>query len=88
MQAQDPKQRVLFVGLMFMFVLSARLLILNRIGAFVLAVLLVLFCLWIGFRMIERLVAAMWSLAGLLTTKFFNKPEATAVTASKHLGSE
>ena len=88
MQAQNPKQRVLFVGLMFMFVLSARLLVLNRIGAFVLAVMLVLFGLCICFRVVERLVAAMWSLAGILTTKFFSKPEATAVTASKRLGSE
>ena len=88
MQAQDPKQKLLFVGLMFMFVLSARLLVLNRIGAFALAVLLVLFCLWICFRMVERLVAAMWSLAGILTTRFFSKPEATAVAGSKRLGSE
>ena len=88
MQAQDPKQRLLFAGLMFILVLSARLLVLNRIGAFALAVLLVLFCLWICFRMVERLVAAMWSLAGLLSTKFFSKPEATAVTGSKRLGSE
>ena len=88
MQAQDPKQRVLFVGLMFMFVLSARLLVLNRVGAFLLAVLLVLFGVWICFRLVERLVAAMWSLAGILTTKFFSKPEATDVTASQHLGSE
>jgi hypothetical protein len=88
MQAQDPKQRALFVGLVFMFVLSARLLVLNRIGAFVLAVLLVLSGVWICFRMVERLVAAMWSLAGLLTTKFFSKPEATSATDSKHLGGE
>ena len=88
MQAQDPKQRVLFVGLMFMFVLAARLLVLNRIGAFVLAILLILFCLWIGFRMVERLVFAMWSLAGVLTTKFFSKPEEASATDSKRLGGE
>ena len=88
MQAQVPKQRVLFVGLMFMFVLSARLLVLTRMGAFLLAIVIVISGLWIGFRMLERLVATMWSLAGLLVTKFFRKAEAEAVTSSERLGSE
>jgi len=88
MQAQNPMQRVLFVGLMFMVVLSARLLVMNRLGAFLLAIAIVIFGLCIGFRMVERLVAAMWKLAGLMATKFSRKPETTAVTDSKRLGSE
>ena len=75
MQAQNPTQRLLFVGLMFMVVLSARLLVMNRAGAFLLAIVIVISGLCIGFRMVERLVAAMWSLAGMLATKFFRKPE-------------
>jgi hypothetical protein len=88
MKGQNPTQRLLFVGLMFTVVLSARLLVATRVGAFVLAIVLVLFGLCICFRMVERLVAAMWGLAGLLTTKFFSKPEETAVTDSQRLGGE
>jgi hypothetical protein len=88
MQAENTKQRVLFVGLMFMVVLSARLLVMNRVGAFLLAIAIVIFGLCIGFRMVERLVWTMWSLAGLLAAKFFSKPEGAAATDPKRLGSE
>ena len=40
MQAQKTKQRVLFVGLMFTVVLSARLLVMSRAGAFLLAIVI------------------------------------------------
>jgi Na+-transporting methylmalonyl-CoA/oxaloacetate decarboxylase gamma subunit len=88
MQAQNTKQRVLFVGLMFMFVLSARLLVMSRAGAFLLAIVIVISGLCIGFRMVERLVAAMWTLAGMLATKFFRKPEESAETDPERLGSQ
>ena len=88
MQAQNTTQRVLFVGLMFMVVLSARLLVMSRAGAFLLAIAIVIFGLCIGFRMVERLVAAMWSLAGLLAARFLSKPEGAAATHSKRIGSE
>lgn len=88
MKGQNPTQRLLFVGLMFTVVLSARLLVTTRAGAFVLAIVLVLFGLCICFRMVERLVAAMWNLAGLLATKFFSKPEEPAATDFKRLGSK
>ena len=83
MQAQNPTQRLLFVGLMFMVVLSARLLVMNRAGAFLLAIVIVIFGLCIGFRMVERLVAAMWSLAGILAARFFGKPETAAQPTPK-----
>ena len=79
---------MLFVGVMFTVVLSARLLVMSRVGAFLLAIVIVVSSLCIGFRMVERLVAAMWSLAGLFTTRFFSKPEETAVADSKRIGSE
>ena len=87
MQAQNTSQRVLFVGLMFMVALSARLLVISRAGAFLFAIGIVIFGLCIGFRMVERLVAAMWSLAGLLAARFFSKPEGAA-THSKRLEGE
>ena len=88
MQAQNTKQRVLFVGLMFTVVLSARLLVLSRVGAFLLAIVIVISGLCIGFRMVERLVSAMWKLAGLMTIGFFSKPEETAAIDPNRLGSE
>ena len=88
MQAQNTKQRVLFVALMFTVVLLARLLVLSRVGAFLLAIVIVISGLCIGFRMVERLVAAMWKLAGLMTARFFSKPEETAAIDPKGLGSE
>jgi hypothetical protein len=86
MQAQNTTQRVLFVGLMFMVVLSARLLVMSRAGAFLFAIGIVIFGLCIGFRMVERLVAAMWSLAGSLAARFLSKPEGAAATGHKRLG--
>jgi len=88
MQAQNTKQRVLFVGLMFTVVVSARLLVLSRVGAFLLAIVIVISGLCIGFRMVERLVSSMWKLAGLMTTKFLSKPEETAAIDPHRLGSE
>ena len=41
MQAQNTKQRVLFVGLMFTVVLSARLLVMSRAGAFLLRAIVI-----------------------------------------------
>ena len=88
MQAQNAKQRVLFVGLMFTVVLSARLLVLSRAGAFLLAIVIIIAGFCIGFRMVERLVSAMWKLAGLMAAKFFGKPEEAAAIAPHRLGSE
>ena len=88
MQAQNTKQRVLFVGLMFTVVLSARLLVLSRVGAFLLAMVIVISGLCIGFRMVERLVAAMWKPAGLMAAKFFGKPEEAAAIDPHRFGSE
>jgi hypothetical protein len=88
MQAQNTKQRVLFVGLMFTLVLSARLLVMSRAGAYLLAIAIVVSGFCIGFRMVERLVAAMWKVAGLITTKFFSKPEEAAAIDPNRLGSE
>jgi hypothetical protein len=88
MQAQNTTQRVLFIGLMFMVVLSARLLVMSRAGAFLFAIVIVIFGLCIGFRMVERLVAVMWSLAGLLAARFLSKPEGAAATEPKRIGSE
>ena len=88
MQAQNTTQRVLFVGLMFMVVLCARLLVMSRAGAFLFAIAIVIFGLWVSFRMVERLVAAMWSSAGLLAARFLSKHEGAAATDSKHLEGE
>ena len=78
MQGQNTKQRVLFVGLMFTVVLFARLLVMTRAGAFLLATVIVISGFCIGFRMVERLVSTMWKLAGLMAAKFFGKPEEAA----------
>ena len=88
MQAQDTKQRVLFVGLMFTVVLSARLLVMSRVGAFLLAIVIVISGFCIGFRMVERLVSAMWKVAGLMATSFFSKTEETEAVDPNRLGSE
>jgi hypothetical protein len=88
MKGQNPTQRLLFVGLMFMVVLSARLLVMSRVGALLLAIVIVICGFCIGFRMIERLVAAMWTLAGTFATKLCSKPEEPAPTDFKRLGSE
>ena len=88
MQAQNTKQRALFVGLMFTVVLSARLLVMSRSGAFLLTIVIVISGLCIGFRMVERLVAAMWKLAGVMTIRFFSKPEETTAIDSNCLGSK
>ena len=88
MQGQNTKQRVLFVGLMFTVVLSARLLVMTRAGAFLLATVIVISGFCIGFRMVERLVAAMWKLAGLTASKFFGQPEETAAIDPNRVGSK
>jgi hypothetical protein len=88
MQAQNTKQRALFVGLMFTVVLSARLLVMSRAGAFLLAIVIVISGFCIGFRMVERLVSAMWKLAGFMASKLFDQPEETAAIDPRGLGSE
>ena len=88
MQAQNTKQRALFVGLMFTVVMSARLLVMSRAGAFLLAIVIVISGFCIGLRMVERLVAAMWKLAGVMTIRFFSKPEETTAIDSNCLGSK
>ena len=88
MQAESSIQRVLFVGLMFMVVLAARLLVMNRLGAFLVAIAIFVFVLCIGFRMVERLVARMWSLAGFLAARFFGKPATSTAPESSRLENE
>ena len=66
MLGEKTAQKVLFVWMIFLFLVSARLLLATRAGVYLGSLVIAGLTLWVTFRMVERLVAGAWKLSGAL----------------------
>ena len=88
MLGEKTAQRLLFVWMIFLFLLSARLLLATRAGVLLGSLVIVGLTLWVTFRMVERLVAGAWKVCGALAAQLIRKPAEAQVLAAKALENE
>ena len=74
MLGEKTAQRLLFVWMIFLFLLSARLLLATRAGVLLGSLVIVGLTLWVTFRMVEHLVAGAWKLSGALAAQLGRRP--------------
>jgi hypothetical protein len=88
MLGEKTAQKILFVWMIFLFLLSARLLLATRAGVLLGSLVIVGLTLWVTFRMVEHLVAGAWKLSGALAAQLIRKPAEAQVLAAKTLENE
>jgi len=74
MTDQKLGQKFFFAWLVLLLLLTARVLLVTKLGVLLLSVAVVAFTLWASFRLVSRVTEAMWMLAGLLAEKMVRKP--------------
>ena len=74
MLGEKTAQKVLFVWMIFLFLLSARLLLATRAGVLLGSLVIAGLTLWVTFRMVEHLVAGAWKLSGALASQLSRRP--------------
>jgi hypothetical protein len=88
MLGEKTAQKVLFVWMIFLFLLSTRLLLTTRAGVLLGSLVIAGLTLWVTFRMVEHLVAGAWKLSGALAAQLSRKPAEVQVSAAKALESK
>lgn len=68
MLGEKTAQKVLFVWMIFLFLLSARLLLTTRAGVLLGSLVIAGLTLWVTFRMVEHLVAGAWKVSGAVAS--------------------
>ena len=79
-------QKVLFVWLIFLFLLSTRVLLVTKAGAHLVSVVIVAFTIWVAFRLVERAVATAWKISGVIARWLVQKPAEAHSAEQKGIG--
>ena len=71
---EKTTQMVLFVWLIFLFLLTTRILLATKAGALLVSLLIVAFSIWVAFRLVGNVVAAAWKTSGFIASRLMRKP--------------
>ena len=86
MTDQKLGQKFFFAWLVLLLLLTARVLLVTKLGVLLLSVAVVAFTLWASFRLVSRVTETMWMLAGILAERMVCKSAQKAV--NNETGSE
>jgi hypothetical protein len=81
---EKTTQKVLFVWLIFLFLLTTRVLLVTKAGALLVSLVIVAFSIWIVFRLVENVVAAAWKISGVIASRLMRK--AAGAHSAEHKG--
>jgi len=79
-------QKVLFVWLIFLFLLSTRMLLVTKAGALLVSLVIVAFSIWVAFRLVETVVATAWKISGVIASRLIRKPAEAHRAEQKGIG--
>ena len=88
MLGEKTAQKILFVWMIYLFLLSARLLLATRAGVLLGSLVIAGLTLWVTFRLVERLVAGAWKLSGALASQLIRRAAEVQVPDAKTLESK
>jgi ABC-type uncharacterized transport system YnjBCD permease subunit len=83
---EKTTQKFLFVWLVFLFLLSTRVLLVTKAGALLVSLLIVAFSIWVAFRLVESAVTAAWNISGVIARRLVQKPAEAHSTEPKGIG--
>ena len=83
---EKTTQKVLFVWLIFLFLLSTRVLLVTKAGALLVSLVIVAFSIWVAFRLVESVVAAAWKISGFIASRLMRKPAEAHSAEQKGIG--
>ena len=83
---EKTTQKLLFVWLIFLFLLSTRVLLVTKAGALLVSLVIVAFSIWVAFRLVENVVAAAWKTAGFIASRLIRKPAEAHSAEQKGIG--
>src|SRR5271157_1465541 len=83
---EKTTQKVLFVWLIFLLLLSTRVLLVTKAGALLMSLLIVAFSIWVAFRLVESVVAAAWKISGVIARRLVQKPAEAHSAEHKGIG--
>ena len=86
MLIEKTTQKVLFVWLIFLFLLTTRVVLVTKAGALLVSLLIVAFSIWIAFLLVENVVAAAWKISGVIASRLMRKPAGAHSAEHKGIG--
>ena len=86
MLSEKTTQKVLFVWLIFLCLLTTRVLLVTKAGVLLLSLVIVAFSIWVAFRLVESVVAAAWKISGVIASRLMRKPAEAHSAEQKGIG--
>ena len=83
---EKTTQRVLFVWLILLFLVTTRVVLVTKAGALLVSLLIVAFSIWVAFRLVEVAVAAAWKISGVIARRLVQKPAEAHSGEQKGIG--
>ena len=83
---EKTTQKVLFVWLILLFLVTTRVLLVTKAGALLVSLVIVAFSIWVAFRLVENVVAAAWKTSGLIACRLIRKPAEAHSAEQKGIG--
>lgn len=83
---EKTAQKFLFVWLIFLFLLTTRVLLVTKAGARLVGLVIVAFSIWVAFRLVENVVAAAWKASGFIASRLMRKPAEAHSAEQKGIG--
>ena len=83
---EKTTRKVLFVWLIFLFLLTTRVLLVTRAGTLLVSLVIVAFSIWVAFRLVENVVAGAWKMSGVIASRLMRKPAEAHSAEQKGIG--
>ncbi len=83
---EKTTQKVLFAWLIFLFLITTRLLLVTKAGALLVSVVIMAFSIWVAFRLVESVLAAAWKISGVIACRLTRKPAEAHSAEQKGIG--
>jgi len=83
---EKTTQKVLFAWLIFLFLVTTRVLLVTKAGTLLVSLVIVAFSIWVAFRLVENVVAAAWKISGGIASRLMRKPAEAHSAEQKGIG--
>ncbi len=83
---EKTTQKVLFIWLILLFLVTTRVLLVTKAGVLLLSLVIVAFSIWVAFRLVENAVAAAWKISGVIASRLMRKPADAHSAEQKGIG--
>ena len=75
MTNQNTGQKFFFAWLVFLLLLTARVLLVTKPGVLLLSIAVLAFTVWTTFRLVGCVTVVIWTFAGVLAERIVQKPQ-------------